>query len=532
MPKRSRNPSSSNPLSDARKGVGIAQKKTIDLWHRKSGAGYHLFLEYYASQPRGVVADAADFEGAGNTCTTSVQLMSSNSKAVPPKVGAGMSRAAKKRQKKKAKTSTVKESCAEATSIANEFVPVDDEISNISAPASNKDSSNPLIQAFASKLNHRHLASYVTALASPLPLTFRIRKNESSSTEELKETLAKQYTHHITPVSYDPSKSIYQSTKSSGLSKSTLGTIPQLKELIVSASTNGSIARQEIGSMLPVLALKHVHAITPGAKCLDLCASPGSKTLQALEIVAQGGKGRIIANDVHAGRLDSLKDAVSRSGLPKHYTSRVTYTNYDASSFPPPKSGNLFDAIICDVPCSGDGTIRKDKHILPMWTPGVSNELHRLQLQVLNRALTLVKVGGFVCYSTCSLNPVEDEAVVAAALQQVVNEGGNSRRVELVDWPNDLLSGFIRRPGVVDWKVGFYHDQSSDIVEEGAGDFGSISFYANERDAKEAGMDTNVTLWPPESSKIDELHLDRCLRLLPQDNDTGGFFVAIFKRLK
>ena len=259
---------------------------------------------------------------------------------------------------------------------------------------------------------------------------------------------------------------------------------------------------------------------------MDLCASPGSKTLQALEIVAQNGKGRIIANDVHSGRLDSLREAVVRSGLSDTLTTRVTFTNYDASIFPLPRSGKLFDAIICDVPCSGDGTIRKDKHILPLWTPNTGNELHGLQVKILSRALELVTIGGIVCYSTCSLNPVEDEAVVATALLETKSE---MMKFELMTWPKNLLSGFIRRPGIRDWNVGFYDHNKMD---GGSDDYGSITFCADKHQAEDAGIqDVSATLWPPKP-QIQQLNIERCVRLLPQDNDTGGFFLVLIKRLK
>ena len=72
-----------------------------------------------------------------------------------------------------------------------------------------------------------------------------------------------------------------------------------------------------------------------------------------------------------------------------------------------------------DIPCSGEGTVRKDRHVLPLYTLKTTNELHRLQVRILVRAIPLVKVGGVVSYSTCSLNQLEDEAVVAEALLRV-----------------------------------------------------------------------------------------------------------------
>ena len=234
--------------------------------------------------------------------------------------------------------------------------------------------------------------------------------------------------------------------------------------------------------------------------------------------------GRVIANDVHPVRLKSLQEAVLRSGLPTELTDRVTYTNYDASIFPPPKSGKLFDSIICDVPCSGDGTIRKDHNILPIWSPSTAHSLHGLQLKILMRALELVKIGGIVCYSTCSLNAIEDEAVVSAALSEMNKE---KKKYELLDWPHGLLPGFRRRPGVEKWNVAFYDENK---LEKDDDDLGSLSFYDSYDDAVAAGVEeAKKSFWSDSANK--EHSLNFCTRLLPQDNDSGGFFLVLIKRI-
>jgi 16S rRNA C967 or C1407 C5-methylase (RsmB/RsmF family) len=292
---------------------------------------------------------------------------------------------------------------------------------------------------------------------------------------------------------------------------------------------NGTLARQELGSMLPVLALQMGGWLKQKSRVLDLCASPGSKTLQAMEIV--GEKGRVVANDVHPGRLQSLQEAVERSGMSLELRSRITYTNFDAAMFPFPKSGDkLFDTIICDVPCSGDGTIRKDKHILPMWTPTTANALHALQVRILVRAIQLLKVGGVVSYSTCSLNPVEDEAVVAAALEKVRTTVNTEPVAEIMEWPQ--LDGFIRREGIKDWRVADYTGESENGVDEEyeTGEVVKLRWHDTFEDACNAKMDNAVkSMWPPTEENIN-LHLERCTRLWPQDQDTGGFFVALIRK--
>jgi len=504
MPKRKK--SGNNPLSSARKDVG-------GLWHRKSGAGYHLFLSYYGNQPIGVVTTDDDYNYPSKSGITARQ-------SVDNKAALGNSRAAKKRRRKK--------------NGSNNCTSTDTNVAVVSASTSaassqDADASHPLMQAFNSGSNdYAHLTNFIHALSRPLPLTLRIRKHESGDSSEISQMFDK-FSNLVTPVACDPTKQIYQSASGTNLCKFNLGhQSPALKSIVVDASMNGTLARQELGSMLPVLCLEAVGAMKNGSKVLDMCASPGSKTLQALEIVVNSGdtkkRGRVIANDVHPKRLDSLREAIHRSGVSQELTNRVTYTNFDASVFPSPKSKKLFDAIICDVPCSGDGTIRKDPHILPMWSPRTSNELHSLQLKILSKAMELIKKGGVVCYSTCSLNPIEDEAVVSAALREM---NAKDSSYQLLDWPEKLLPGFTRRPGVDTWKVGFYDENN---LEKDDDDFGSLSFFASYDDVIEAKIkEANESFWPQSSSKEHSLH--RCSRLFPQDQDTGGFFVALIKRI-
>ncbi|KAM0832438.1 hypothetical protein ACQ4PT_064901 [Festuca glaucescens] len=105
-----------------------------------------------------------------------------------------------------------------------------------------------------------------------------------------------------------------------------------------------------------------------------------------------------------------------------------------------------FDCVLCDVPCSGDGTVRKAPDMWRTWNIGMGNGLHRLQVEIAMRGIALLKVGGRMVYSTCSLNPVENEAVVGEILRRC----GDS--VELLDVSNELPE-LVRRPGLSTWKV-------------------------------------------------------------------------------
>lgn len=168
------------------------------------------------------------------------------------------------------------------------------------------------------------------------------------------------------------------------------------------------------------------------AQVLDCCAAPGSKTVQLLEALhakaptstepaAPIPSGFLIANDSDAKRCHMLvHQSLNRIGSPN-----CMITNLDASAIPSIKIPNTrtgqtknlyFDRILCDVPCSGDGTTRKNPGVWKTWKPADGLGLHPLQLRILSRAIQMLKPGGRLVYSTCSYNPIENEAVVSAAL--------------------------------------------------------------------------------------------------------------------
>ena len=205
-----------------------------------------------------------------------------------------------------------------------------------------------------------------------------------------------------------------------------------------------------------------------------------------------------------------------------------------------------FYCVIADVPCSGDGTCRKDKHILPMWKPNCGNDLHDLQLRILMRALQVVEVGGVVCYSTCTLNPIEDEAVVAAALSKIqastgsTNDAPKKKRsrpvVELIDWPS-LPGDLVRRNGISTWKVAEFREdeqqnQNSEDDSDDEEDIPNITWHDSYSSAisRQPTCTISPTMWPPSKEIAKELHLEKCIRLWPHDRDTGGFFLALLKK--
>uniref|UniRef100_A0A7M5UWS6 tRNA (cytosine(34)-C(5))-methyltransferase n=1 Tax=Clytia hemisphaerica TaxID=252671 RepID=A0A7M5UWS6_9CNID len=274
--------------------------------------------------------------------------------------------------------------------------------------------------------------------------------------------------------------------------------LQKLHRFLVDDTECGAITRQEAVSMIPpmLLDVKSHHLV------LDMCAAPGSKTGQIIEMfhsTCEKGSvptGAVLANDADHKRCYMLTHQAKRLNTPC-----VIITNHDASIYPKlhttDESGNRtqleFDRVLCDVPCSGDGTIRKNPLLWHRWTPHLGNALHRLQMRILIRGLELLKVGGRLVYSTCSFNPIENEAVIAGVLKET------NHSVELVDCSNDLPL-LKRIPGKKEWRV--FNRNGKEIEEF----------------TEELAQSTNsikATMFPPSKEVADDINLERCMRIYP-----------------
>jgi 16S rRNA C967 or C1407 C5-methylase (RsmB/RsmF family) len=488
----------------------------------------------------------------------------------------------------------------------------------------------------------------------------------------------------------------------------------------------GHLTRQETVSMIPpvVLNVQSHHAV------LDMCAAPGSKTSQLLETL--GPSALLVANDANADRAFMLTHQLKRL---LHNTFPITLvTACQAQFFPSSTRGcnnittgtnnnnsaavvsssrcttkdeittpqlsqqqqsasrtlQLFDRILADVPCTGDGTTRKNIHVWKQWTQQAALSLHPLQLDIAwkgasqllktpadnNNAANadastgdgaphVVVEGGYMCYSTCSMNPIEDEAVVAELLRRAKgslelvpislsssssSSTNSSDSGSSSDKSNNI--SFRTRPGMSQWKVfcevaskramrdlakknnakmqqrrrckqeqndgnnatttdkdddetktsklGESDDKPSANIANVKDDDMDVDDKAPENDefktdkaapvanasaakgkdnghheilkeaaaaaalapsvfepasmdqadliamAEAAGLKYMPTLadvpehlsqrvrpscFPPTSEEAEKFHLERCMRCLPQDNDTGGFFVALLRKV-
>lgn len=248
---------------------------------------------------------------------------------------------------------------------------------------------------------------------------------------------------------------------------------------------------------------------------------PGSKTSQLLESLHskefETGKtptGVVVANDVDLKRAYMLVHQSKRISSPAllvtcHEAQNIPFLGEDGT-----ERDGVFDRILCDAPCSGDGTLRKNPLIWKNWSAKNGIALHPLQLQIAKRGAALLKVGGNMCYSTCTFNPLENEAVVADLLRW----GKGS--LELVDVSNTLPL-LKRRPGINTWKV-----MDSKLTE-----FASYEDYVAQDEKEKTKDKIRATMFPPTAEEAENLHLERCMRCLPQDENTGGFFICLLKKV-
>lgn len=174
----------------------------------------------------------------------------------------------------------------------------------------------------------------------------------------------------------------------------------------VAEHLSGLFYIQEASSMLPVSAL-FAHCEHPQS-VIDMAAAPGSKTTQIA--ARMGEEGMILANEYSASRVKVLHANISRCGV-----TRAAITHFDAAVFGPALP-EYFDAVLLDVPCSGEGVIRKDPKALKNWSPQSCQQIADTQQGLLESAFQALKPGGTLVYSTCTLNRLENQQVIGSLL--------------------------------------------------------------------------------------------------------------------
>jgi NOL1/NOP2/sun family putative RNA methylase len=232
---------------------------------------------------------------------------------------------------------------------------------------------------------------------------------------------------------------------------------------------HGWLHGQEEVSAVPA----EVLAPQPGERVWDACAAPGSKTTQLAALMDD--EGLVVATDNNMGRVSALRSNTERLGVTNIAVTVEDARNHSLKPFssqedepgPTTADGAMYDRALVDVPCSCEGTVRKNPDVLDEWELDQVEGIAGVQKGILRRAVQATRAGGTVVYSTCTFAPEENEAVLDYALAEEPCE------IVPLDLPLDAS------PGIAEWQGETYDD--------------------------------SVT---------------RAKRIYPHQNDTGGFFCA------
>ncbi|WUR04281.1 NOL1/NOP2/sun family protein [Vairimorpha necatrix] len=235
---------------------------------------------------------------------------------------------------------------------------------------------------------------------------------------------------------------------------------------IVNQTNIGNIQRQEVVSMLPVLLMK----LSNNFSVLDMCAAPGSKTKQLLECSRL-----VVCNEISYKRLKILISETSK--IP---SKNFLVLKHDASLLPVFK--NDFDRVLCDVPCSGDGTARKNYEVIPKWSIDNALSLCELQYKILKQA-------------TCFINDVYSKKAVLELDLEIV---------DLRENVDDRISKEFR------FREGFRRWKTMKINNEEIREYKGIKL----------------------ESVDEDIGLEKCVRVFPHDQNTGGFFITGLRKRK
>ena len=222
--------------------------------------------------------------------------------------------------------------------------------------------------------------------------------------------------------------------------------------------TLGYFYVQDPASMIPPVVLNP----KPGDVVLDMCAAPGSKSTQIGQYMKN--KGVLYLNDNMPDRLKALEINVRRMGITNSILTYFQGPHLSALT----KNDILFDKILLDAPCSGSGTIRKSYRTILNYSTNFVKTMSGTQRKLIETAYELLKKDGTLVYSTCTLEPEENEGTISYLLEK---------------YPDAIIEKITldikRSEPILEWDGTVYNDK-----------------------------------------------VKNCLRIYPQDNDTEGFFVC------
>jgi 16S rRNA (cytosine1407-C5)-methyltransferase len=192
---------------------------------------------------------------------------------------------------------------------------------------------------------------------------------------------------------------------------------------------NGEFIVQNAASFVPVIALNPQQ----NDRILDVCAAPGGKSSHIAALTSN--KAELILNDTSRTRFFKMKKLMQSMNVEAEYSLRDG--RYLSKEFQP----NSFDKILLDAPCSGEATMNIDK--LEDWSLSTIKRLNGLQTKLLQDAFALLKPGGTLVYSTCTIAPEENEYVIDALLRHIPT----AAVIEQAKYPVPSMSGLTSWKG-------------------------------------------------------------------------------------
>ncbi|KAL3674515.1 hypothetical protein V7S43_000463 [Phytophthora oleae] len=375
-------------------------------------------------------------------------------------------------------------------------------------------------------LKKEEFARFLACLKEPLPVHLRVNGNYTSLSEivtgslELDFDLSKVTVPtpvgggemHVKfgPEPWAPEKRLWKLSVDSKMFRKVEG-LRSLSTYVRAQGSLGTLLRQDpAATVLPAFM-----DVQPGQRVLDLCGGgehrapivdeymcPASPASAGIETTSSATS-LLVVNERDATAAASAVRNLTRT-LP--LARELVVTAHKPEEFPVPETVDaLFDRVICCAPCSGDGLVRKLPEKWRTWSPEQALVHHPSQLGLAEHALTLLRTGGSLLYSTRSLNPIEDEAVIAELLRR------SKGALALVE-TEDILDGLERSHGLTQW----------DVLDLASWD-----------DAPEDQRHRlRPSMWPPTAKERDDMHLERCVRILPHQNDTHGLFLAVIRKVR
>lgn len=190
----------------------------------------------------------------------------------------------------------------------------------------------------------------------------------------------------------------------------------------------GYLAVQDESSMLVAPALN----VAPNHYVLDACAAPGGKTMHiATNFLDENQDGKVVALDIHKHKIALINENAKRQNV----ESIVQAKQLDARKVLDAFDENTFDRVLIDAPCSGLGLMRRRPEIRYNKTKEDILNLQKLQLEIINEVSKILKPGGELIYSTCTISSLENQDVVNQFLEE-----HKDYKQEIVELPNNQLT--------------------------------------------------------------------------------------------